>query len=145
MGPGRLVAWLGGVGLVAGVVAACVELEGSLGSDCIKNQDCQSGVCSALHCAAAPPLLDGQPGSEAADASDAEADGSVTPESDGPTTPIPDATAPTEAAPGNDARSPDEAAPPVDAPADAVEEGSTPDAPSDAPTSDARADSGETG
>jgi hypothetical protein len=141
---GRLVAWLGGVGLVAGVVAACVELEGSLGSDCIKNQDCQSGVCSQLHCAAAPPLLDGQPGLEAADASDAGADGSPSPGDDGPTAPVPDATAPTDAPPGNDARSPDEAAPPVDAPADAVDEGSTPDAPSDA-SSDARIDSAETG
>jgi hypothetical protein len=30
-----------------------------LGEDCLKDQDCLSGICSQLKCAAAPPLIDG--------------------------------------------------------------------------------------
>jgi hypothetical protein len=138
---GRVVAWLAGIGLVAGVAAACVELQGSLGSDCLKNQDCQSGVCSQLRCAATPPLLDAEP---VPDASDAEVDAAQSPESDGPAGPVPDATRSTDASPGVDAPPPDAVAMPADAPADAIDEGPTPDAPGDAP-SDARLDAGETG
>src|SRR4029077_9498254 len=46
--------------LTIGPFGGCTELPGALGASCLKNQDCQSGVCSALVCAAAPPLLDAQ-------------------------------------------------------------------------------------
>jgi hypothetical protein len=37
-----------------------METRRSLGEDCLKNDDCLSGVCSQLHCAASPPLIDAQ-------------------------------------------------------------------------------------
>jgi hypothetical protein len=37
----------------------CVQTQRALGEDCLKDQDCLSGICSQLRCAAAPPLLDG--------------------------------------------------------------------------------------
>jgi hypothetical protein len=51
------------------VASACVQTQRALGEDCLKDQDCLSGICSQLQCAAAPPLLDGGvpqgPGAEA--------------------------------------------------------------------------------
>jgi hypothetical protein len=46
--------------LVAGLVAvgaagACAETRRTNGQDCLKNDDCLSGVCSQLTCASAPP------------------------------------------------------------------------------------------
>jgi hypothetical protein len=145
----RLATGLAVIGLVAGVVVACVELEGSLGSDCIKGQDCQSGVCSQLHCVAVPPLLDAEPGPDAADA---EADGQATPPPsvDGSSMTGRDATSPTDATSATtDAMPPDTGTVvPADAPADAIEEAPTLDAPNDAPADaldDARQDAGEPG
>jgi hypothetical protein len=141
---GRWVTRLAALGMVAGVVAGCLELEGSLGSDCLKNQDCQSGVCSQLHCVAVPPLLslDAEPGP---DAGDATVDGPPTaamPDASGP--PTTDARMPPDAAPMADAP-----APPVDASADVIEEGpAQEDAPADAPadaSDDGRLDAGEAG
>lgn len=37
---------------------ACMETRRSLGEDCLKNDDCLSGICSQLHCAASPPIID---------------------------------------------------------------------------------------
>jgi hypothetical protein len=37
---------------------ACVETRRSLGEDCLKDDDCLSGVCAQLHCAALPPTHD---------------------------------------------------------------------------------------
>jgi hypothetical protein len=147
----RLATGLAVIGLVAGVVAACVELEGSLGSDCLKNQDCQSGVCSQLRCVAVPPLLDAEPepGPDAADAA-ADAPQATQPPVDGSGATM-DGTAPTDATqPTGDAVPSDTGSVvPVDAPADAIDEGPTPDAsstdaPADAPD-DARQDAGEAG
>jgi hypothetical protein len=39
--------------------AACTDTKRSNGDDCIKSEDCSSGVCSALKCVAPPPLRDG--------------------------------------------------------------------------------------
>ena len=58
--------------------AGCADMRRSLGEDCLKNQDCQSDVCSSLKCAAPPPLLDASaaipppaPTSDGGDAGDA--------------------------------------------------------------------------
>jgi hypothetical protein len=143
----RVVGPLAAVGLVAGIVAACVQLEGSLGADCLKGQDCQSGICSQLHCAAAPPLLDADLASDGAPDAAAEAapgEGGISMGGD--------ATEPNEASeagelndtgssPGLDTSAPptDTGAPTIDAPADAVDEHPVPDAAVDAlpPTVDA--------
>jgi hypothetical protein len=53
-----------GVGLLALAIAcaaACAETRRSLGEDCLKDPDCLSGICSALHCAASPPILGNEP------------------------------------------------------------------------------------
>jgi hypothetical protein len=142
----RLFACLAAIGVVAGLGAACVELQGSLGSDCLKNQDCQSGVCSQLHCAEKPPLFEFEAGPDAGpDAGDAAS----TP-TDGTAAPM-DAPA-TNDAPvlGGDANVgvPDSSPVPADAAADAVEEAPGPDAPEGAPAdaaADARLDAGESG
>jgi len=66
------------VAALAGVlaVAACTENRRTLGEDCLKNGDCLSGVCSALKCAATPPLLDGAP-DNAPDAAPVDANADV--------------------------------------------------------------------
>jgi hypothetical protein len=46
------------VGIGALLGNACLETRRSLGEDCLKDGDCQSGVCSQLRCAAAPPTTD---------------------------------------------------------------------------------------
>jgi hypothetical protein len=143
----RIVAWVAAGGVVATVLAlgsACTELRGSIGEDCLKDQDCLSGVCSELHCAPQPPLLDAAfaPTIDAGvDATlDAGArDGSVVAPADGGTPPPPE-DAPAEVR---------EAAPdvgtagPSDASEDVVDGGHS-DAPTDGPN-DAIADAGEAG
>ena len=44
-----------------GASAGCQLTSRALGEDCLKDQDCLSGICSQLKCAAAPPLLSGIP------------------------------------------------------------------------------------
>lgn len=44
---------------IVGASAACQLTSRGLGEDCLKDQDCLSGICSQLKCAAAPPLIDG--------------------------------------------------------------------------------------
>ena len=66
--------------LFVGMLGACAETRRTTGEDCLKADDCLSGVCSSQRCAAAPPLLDATtipPAPEAGDdgASDAPADG----------------------------------------------------------------------
>jgi len=38
----------------------------AVGDDCLKDDDCLSGICSQLRCAAAPPTIDAQVVAEAA-------------------------------------------------------------------------------
>jgi len=145
---GRVVGSFVAIGLVAGVVAACVELEGSLGSDCLKNGDCQSGVCSQLHCVAVPPLLELEAGPDAA--ADATGDSPPGAPADGSGTMPSDATVSADGPGGMDAVAPLDAivSAPPDAPADAIEETAAPaDAPSDAPGEepDARPDAADGG
>jgi len=49
--------------VMAGIAAlslayACAETKRSLGDECLKSEDCLSGICSQLVCAAAAPLVD---------------------------------------------------------------------------------------
>jgi hypothetical protein len=79
--------WLGlfaAAPLSAVLAASCTDDRGSLGDDCLKDQDCVSGVCAQLTCAAGPTYLD----SEAPEGPDAEGaegslDGSTTAEASG--------------------------------------------------------------
>jgi hypothetical protein len=48
------------------LACGCMETRRALGDDCLKNDDCLSGICSQLHCAAPPPLIDAQLVSDAA-------------------------------------------------------------------------------
>jgi hypothetical protein len=70
---GLILAAAGGAAIL---IAACSEGRGSLGDDCMKDQDCLSGVCTALRCVAAPSVLDGGlPPTEASTIPEAAADG----------------------------------------------------------------------
>jgi hypothetical protein len=40
-----------------GLVAACVTTKGPLGAECLKNEDCLSGLCSQLVCTEGAPLV----------------------------------------------------------------------------------------
>ncbi len=46
---------------VAMAATGCQLTTRSLGESCLKDQDCLSGICSQLTCAAAPPLLQNIP------------------------------------------------------------------------------------
>ena len=61
-----------------GVLAACGETRRPIGDECLRNEDCLSGVCSARSCVPAPPLKvgAGDPApEEEPDIADASADG----------------------------------------------------------------------
>lgn len=70
--------------LFLAALVACVDNKAALGAPCVKNDDCQTAVCTALFCASAGPLEDAarpadagepEPGDAAADATeDADAD-----------------------------------------------------------------------
>ena len=53
--------WMLGCAAVA-LAAGCAEQRRSLGEDCLKDDDCLSGICADNRCVAAPPLLDGSAG-----------------------------------------------------------------------------------
>lgn len=137
----RVIAWLASAGVVVGLGGACTELRGSNGESCLKSQDCLSGLCLQLRCAALPPLLDAAVNAGDA-AADATLDGSA---ADGPAVGSDDATVPPDSsAAETDARDNDAGAvAPGDAAADVVDEGHA-DAPTDGPT-DAPADGRQDG
>jgi hypothetical protein len=39
------------------VVGACAEYKRELGSECLKDEDCLTGICTSSRCASAPPYL----------------------------------------------------------------------------------------
>ena len=43
------------------MLVACTQTERGLGEECLKGEDCTSGVCVAQVCSEAPPLLQGTP------------------------------------------------------------------------------------
>ena len=47
--------FFGGV-CVLGILVACGETRRPIGDECLRNEDCLSGVCSARACVSAPPL-----------------------------------------------------------------------------------------
>jgi hypothetical protein len=88
------------VGAIA-LAGACVQTQRALGEDCLKDQDCLSGICSQLQCAAAPPLLDGAAQAPPGEAGSDDAVADVAVDSSPPDAP-PDAP-PESAPPGGDA------------------------------------------
>jgi hypothetical protein len=63
--------------LAISVSASCTDSRGALGEQCLKDQDCLSGICSQQLCAAAPPLLDGSTSAIVVSAGDALAETST--------------------------------------------------------------------
>jgi hypothetical protein len=66
--------------LVAGFATLlwCGNVDAGLGSPCIRNEDCLSGICAGQICVAQPTLLTSIPSSDAGDAaSDAPVDGAA--------------------------------------------------------------------
>jgi hypothetical protein len=63
---------LASAALVGACVLAggCMETQRALGEACLKNDDCLSGICSSLTCAAAPPLVGTEAVADAAGAAD---------------------------------------------------------------------------
>jgi hypothetical protein len=51
---------------VVGLAQGCAESRRSLGDECLKSQDCLSGICSQFACAASPPTLDTEENADAA-------------------------------------------------------------------------------
>jgi hypothetical protein len=43
-------------------LAACGETRSPIGDECLRGEDCLSGVCSSRTCVAAPPLVNGAGG-----------------------------------------------------------------------------------
>jgi len=68
----RALAFVAPLLLAFGLAQACAQTKLPLGSDCIKSEDCLSGVCTALVCAAPGPTTSVEETAEAA-TSDAEA------------------------------------------------------------------------
>ena len=126
--------WITGfaaISVAAGVVVACVELKGQLGSDCLKNEDCQSGVCAQLHCAEPAPEFLYEAGIEAG--ADATPDGAPIPPTDGPVLTM-EASGDGSVLPDGTMVEPDGGPPPPpDATMDVIEETPGPDAPPDSP------------
>ena len=71
-------------GAVGALVASCTASRGSIGADCLKDEDCISGVCAELTCAASPTYLDGEANLEP----DAEASADGEEAADAPTTDV---------------------------------------------------------
>jgi hypothetical protein len=87
------------------LASACVQTQRALGEDCLKDQDCLSGICSQLQCAAAPPLLQGTPQAPPAEAgSDVGVEAGVDSASPGPDAP---ADVAAETTPSGDDSAPD--------------------------------------
>ena len=78
---------------------ACMETRRSLGEDCLKDDDCLSGICSQLRCATtprtidAPVLADATAGDALGDATRTMADASPVPDGDAAEGDIPEAAA----------------------------------------------------
>jgi hypothetical protein len=70
------------VAVAVGLAGACAETRRTNGEDCLKSQDCLSGICSQLVCIAAPPTTDQKPTN--GDASTADAAAEAAPEAAAP-------------------------------------------------------------
>lgn len=48
--------------VILALLAACGETRRPIGEECLRDEDCLSGVCSARACVASPPLVSGAGG-----------------------------------------------------------------------------------
>lgn len=111
--PAHVPALLLPVLLGIGLAGACAEWRGSLGQDCLRDDDCLSGVCAGLRCAPAPIYLNTQVGvADSGSGADAPSDSTG---SDAPADAVLDA--PGDAAMGEAAA---DSAPVGDAPVDSL-------------------------
>jgi hypothetical protein len=108
--------------IAVGAASGCVESQRALGEACLKDQDCLSGICSQLQCAATPPVLDATAPPPVADTG--APDTFVAADAPPDTTSAPDVAAMGEA-------SADSASPLPDSSADSGGDSSTADATSD--------------
>jgi hypothetical protein len=162
-----------GLGLTAALIvpalavvsASCTDSRSALGEQCLKDQDCLSGICADQLCASASPLLDGSP-SAIAPAQDAPA-GTSTDSSQSADSPESAADAPEDQGSAGDVAPPSDgdaaadvrdaaAQPPADVGADVPLEAKAQgapeaaveaavDGPADAPSADGRPDSSSDG
>lgn len=66
------------LGVAASAIVACGEARRPIGDECLRDEDCLSGVCSARSCVSAPPLKVGATGptpDEEPDIADASVEG----------------------------------------------------------------------
>jgi hypothetical protein len=125
--------------LAAGWLASgCTPSQRALGEECLKDQDCQSGHCSQLQCAAQPPILDdaaSAPMSDAALSEGAAFDGAAGGDESQQAASTAEAAAMAEAeAGGGDADAFDDA--PAEATDDALSDSATPSAQDSNPAGD---------
>jgi hypothetical protein len=59
--------------VVGWLASGCSPSQRALGEECLKDQDCLSGYCSQLQCAAQPPILDDAASAAMSDAALSEA------------------------------------------------------------------------
>lgn len=78
LAPALLALFAGSWGLIG-----CPNNTRTLGEECVKSEDCQSGLCSSLVCVAPPPFLTLPPASTADAGEDSEAPDSSTAEDSG--------------------------------------------------------------
>ncbi len=98
--------------------------QGSDGTDCLRNEDCQSGVCSQLKCVPGPPVLELEAGPEAG--ADGAADGAPGPAPDSSVAPPADATTSRDANGADAVVGDDGPVVPMEAAPDAIDEGPAP-------------------
>lgn len=65
-----------------GAIAACGETRRPIGDECLRDEDCLSGVCSARSCVSAPPLRVGTNGPTPDEQPDIEDGGAANPPAD---------------------------------------------------------------
>jgi hypothetical protein len=130
---------------LAACFSACAETRFGLGDDCLKDQDCLSGICSGGKCVAAPPIGTVSPPDAAPDTSVSEGGGNDAAEGGNGDTGGADTSGPNDAADGPPAVDARPDSPPRDSAADAPASDAGGDASgSDAPV-DAPADAAEDG
>jgi hypothetical protein len=126
--------------LALGVIfSACAETRFGLGEDCLKDEDCLSGVCSGGHCAAAPPIGIPPTPDAAPDTSMPDSGGDATTTESGSDSPAPADAA--DGPPAVDANRPDaHEAGGTDAPIDALLDTAIDDGSTDVAMGDGAAD-----
>ena len=125
--------------VVGWLASGCSPSQRALGEECLKDQDCLSGYCSQLQCAAQPPILDDAASAPMSDAALSEAaafDGAVGPDGSQETGSMTEAAAvdEAEAGEGGNADAFDDAT--AEATADSLSDSATPSAQDSNPAGD---------